>query len=333
MHTEAGEAAEVVARQIKQNVALIGAIADRLKAANPSILFTCARGSSDHAATFAKYLFETRLRIPCVSQAPSIASIYGAPLLHMTGQPFILISQSGKSPDLILSAQAAREAGAIVVVIVNDVASPLAEAADYVIPLHAGPETSVAATKSFIASLAALAHLAARWGGDAELLSAVEALPGVLAETWKQDWSTAIPDLAAAPSLFTLGRGLTLGIAQEAALKFKETCGIHAEAFSIAEVAHGPMALAKPGFPLLIFPPLDAARQGLDAIVARCAQRGAIPMIVREHPALPLPSELHPVTGPIAMVQGFYGLVNAISLNRGLDPDHPPLLSKITETT
>ncbi len=332
MHAEAGEASVVVTRQLQANDALMRGIADRLKAANPSILFTCARGSSDHAATFAKYLFETRLRIPCVSQAPSIASIYGAPLLHMAGQPFILISQSGKSPDLILSAQAARAAGAIVIAIVNDTASPLAEAAEYVIALHAGPEVSVAATKSFIASLSALAHLASLWGDDEALVEAIAALPEVLCQSWACDWSAAIPALSGASSLFTLGRGLTLSIAQEAALKFKETSGIHAEAFSIAEVAHGPMALAKPGFPLLIFPPLDAARQGLDAVVARCAERGAVPLIAGESPALPLPGMLHPVTGPIAMVQGFYGLVNAISLARGLDPDHPPLLSKVTET-
>jgi glutamine---fructose-6-phosphate transaminase (isomerizing) len=332
MHAEAGEASAIVARQYRQNEALIRDLAARLRAANPSILFTCARGSSDHAATFAKYLFETRLRVPTVSQAPSLASIYGAPLLHIAGQPFILISQSGKSPDLILSAEAARKAGAIVIAIVNDVASPLADVAEYVVPLHAGPETSVAATKSFIASLAALAHLAAAWAGDQELEATVQTVPDILAEAWTCDWSAARPSLTSATSLFTLGRGLTLGIAQEAALKFKETSGIHAEAFSIAEVAHGPMALAKAGFPLLIFPPLDAARQGLDAIVQRLADRGAVPLIAGETPSLPLPTGLHPVTGPIAMVQAFYGLVNAVALARGFDPDHPPLLSKVTET-
>ncbi len=332
MHAEAGQASFVVTRQYHENEMLIHDLAKRLKAANPSILFTCARGSSDHAATFAKYLFETRLRIPTVSQAPSLASVYGAPLLHMAGQPFILISQSGKSPDLILSAVAARKAGAIVIAIVNDTGSPLAQAAEHVIPLHAGEETSVAATKSFIASLSALAHLAAAWAEDEELKQSIQALPALLTDAWICDWSAAIPRLIPANSLFTLGRGLTLGIAQEAALKFKETSGIHAEAFSIAEVAHGPMALAKEGFPLLVFPPLDAARQGLDSIVKRLADRGAVPLIAGETPALPMPAGLHPVTGPIAMVQAFYGLVNAVSLARGLDPDHPPLLSKVTET-
>jgi glutamine---fructose-6-phosphate transaminase (isomerizing) len=332
MHAEAGEASVVVASQYRSNEPLVRELAQRLRAANPSILFTCARGSSDHAATYAKYLFETRLRIPTVSQAPSMASIYGAPLLHMSGQPFLLISQSGKSPDLILSAEAARKAGAIVIALVNDLASPLAEVAEFVVPLHAGPETSVAATKSFIAALSALAHLAAAWAEDAELMAALSQLPTELTAAWECDWAAALPALLPAASLFTLGRGLTLGIAQEAALKFKETSGIHAEAFSIAEVAHGPMALAKPGFPLLIFPPLDAARQGLDAIIQRLADRGAVPLIAGETSCLPLPSTLHPVTGPIAMVQAFYGLVNAVSLARGHDPDHPPLLSKVTET-
>ena len=129
------------ARQHVANARLIADLAKRLRALDPQIIFTCARGSSDHAATFANYLFETRLRIPTVSQAPSISSIYGAPLLHMKNQPFILISQSGKSPDLLLSAQAASKAGAIVIAFVNDIQSPLAQMAEIVVPLHAGPET------------------------------------------------------------------------------------------------------------------------------------------------------------------------------------------------
>ena len=310
MFAEAAESSTVVARQQANNADLMADLAARLSRIDPQIVFTCARGSSDHAATFAKYLFETRLRIPVVSQAPSISSIYGGALLHMKGQPFVLISQSGKSPDLLLSAEAARKAGALVIAFVNDVGSPLAELAEIVVPLHAGPEKSVAATKSFIATLAAFAHLVGLWTGDGQLQRA--------------------------QSMFVLGRGLTLATAQEAALKFKETSGIHAEAFSIAEVAHGPMALVKPGFALLVFPPFDQAAAGLEPILERFAGRGArIAVAGRAHRDtlhLPMTTDLHPVTAPIAMIQSFYALVNAVSVGLGYDPDHPPLLNKVTET-
>jgi glutamine---fructose-6-phosphate transaminase (isomerizing) len=336
MFLEAGEANEIVAQQWQKNTKLMRDLAARLRRLDPQIIFTCARGSSDHAATFAKYLFETRLKIPTISQAPSISSIYGGALLHMKNQPFIIVSQSGKSPDLLISAEAAQKAGAVVIAFVNDMQSPLANMAEVVVPLHAGPETSVAATKSFIATLAAFAHLVGEWTGDAPLQSAVSELPADLNKAWKSDWSAGVDLFKNASSMFVLGRGLSLGIAQEAALKFKETCGIHAEAFSIAEVAHGPMALVKPGFPILVLPPLDKAAQGLDNIISKFLARdakiamagGTMADVIR----LPLRDNLHPVIGPIVMVQSFYSLVNALSVTRGYDPDHPPMLNKVTET-
>jgi glutamine---fructose-6-phosphate transaminase (isomerizing) len=335
LFNEAAEASAVVARQIAANAALVEALGQRLRDIGPQIIFTCARGSSDHAATFGKYLFETRLGIPTISQAPSISSIYGGPLLHMQGQPFICISQSGKSPDLLLSAKAAREAGALVIAFVNDTSSPLAGIAEIVVPLHAGPEKSVAATKSYIATLAALTHVASAWAQDDDLRSAVNGLPNLLQAAWDADWSVAVPLFQKESSLFVLGRGLTLGIAQEAALKLKETCGLHGEAFSIAEVAHGPMALVTDHFPVLVFPPLDKAVAGLEPTLEKFAARGAMIAVAGKSDGacpLPLPAGLHPVTGPIAMVQAFYGLVNALSIARGRDPDHPPLLQKVTET-
>jgi glutamine---fructose-6-phosphate transaminase (isomerizing) len=336
MFAEASEGAGTVARQHTANAALLTGLAARLRALAPHIIFTCARGSSDHAATFAKYLFETHLGIPTLSQAPSISSIYGGALLHMRDQPFIVISQSGRSPDLLASAEAASKAGALVIAFVNDTASPLALMAEIVIPLHAGTETSVAATKSYIATLAAVAQLASLWRADEALSRAVDSLPDALAAAWEADWSAGVEMLADARNLYVLGRGLTLGVAQEAALKCKETSGIHGEAFSIAEVAHGPMALVGPDFPILVFPPLDKASAGLDTILKAFAERGA--PIAMAGPrkenvvGLPLASGLHPVTGPIVMAQSFYRLVNALAVRRGFDPDHPPMLRKVTET-
>lgn len=336
MYAEASQASEVAALQYASNAAVIGDLAKRLRALAPQIIFTCARGSSDHAATYAKYLIETRLRIPVVSQAPSISSIYGAPLLHMQNQPFIVISQSGKSPDLLLSAEAARKAGALVIALVNDIQSPLADVAEIVVPLHAGPEKSVAATKSYIATLCALAHLVGEWTQVGETQQAVTKLPDMLKAAWADDWSAGAEMLSQAQSMFILGRGLTLGIAQEAALKFKETSGIHAEAFSMAEVVHGPMALVKPGFPLLIFPPTDQAAAGLESLVQQFLGRdAAIAVAGRKFDrtvSLGIPDKLDNVIAPIAMVQSFYAMVNAISVQRGFDPDRPPLLRKVTET-
>lgn len=336
MFKEASEASAVLTRQRSLNATLISELAIRLRRLNPQIIFTCARGSSDHAATFAKYLFETRLRVPTISQAPSISSIYGNALLHMKDQPFILVSQSGKSPDLLLSAEAARRAGALVIAFVNDLDSPLAGLAEIVVPLYAGPEKSVAATKSYIATLAAFAHLAAEWTGDKELQAGVNDLPVMLEKAWAADWSAGVDMLVDAHNMFVLGRGLTLGVAQEAALKFKETGGIHAEAFSIAEVVHGPMALVKPNFPLLVFPPLDAGSAGLDRVVEQFVGRDAKIAVAGggfgRTISLPLPPDLHSVTAPIAMVQSFYALVNALSVARGYDPDRPPMLQKVTET-
>lgn len=336
MFTEAAEGAVVVRRQFAANAALMRKTGARLRAMEPHILFTCARGSSDHAATYAKYMIETRLGVATVSQAPSISSIYGGPLLNISGAPFVLISQSGRSPDLLLSADAAKKAGALVIAIVNDLMSPLAGMADIVLPLHAGPETSVAATKSYIATLAAIAHLVAEWRDDNDLRTALAGLADALDMAWAADWSPAVDLFAGAQSLFVLGRSLTLGVAQEAALKFKETCGLHAEAFSLAEVAHGPMALIKPGFPMLVFPPQDRAALGIEPLIDKFTDRGAhIAMAGPQRhgvTALPLQDGLHPALAPIAMVQSFYRLVNALAVKRGYDPDHPPLLNKVTET-
>lgn len=336
MFAEAAEASAVVARQYTQNADTVSALADRLKSMAPHTIFTCARGSSDHAATFAKYLFETRLGILTASYAPSLSSIYGRSLQHMAGQVFCAISQSGKSPDLIMSAESARAAGAFVIALVNDPSSPLARTADAIIPLHAGKEASVAATKSYIAALAALTHIAAEWSQDEDLLSAHRRLPAILSDAWGCDWSRGADLFRDARSLFVLGRGLTLGVAQEAALKFKETCGIHAEAFSSAEVAHGPMALIEEGFPLLVFPPFDEAAEGLGQPIAQFVERGARIAVAgggfADTVTLALPKGLHPVTAPIAMAQAFYRLVNAVAVSRGYDPDSPRSLSKVTQT-
>jgi glucosamine--fructose-6-phosphate aminotransferase (isomerizing) len=339
MFLEAGQASQVVATQLGANAARAEAIGRRLRAQPPRAVVTCARGSSDHAATFAKYLIETRAGVLTSSAALSVSSVYAA-AQGLDGALYLAISQSGKSPDLLAAVQAAKAAGAFTIALVNDTASPLAALADEVLPLHAGPELSVAATKSYIAALAAIVQLVAAWTQDAALTTALSSLPAALAEAWTLDWTPAVERLRLARNLYVLGRGVGFGVAQEAALKFKETCGLHAEAFSAAEVLHGPMALVKEGFPALIFAQNDESRDSVDAMARGLAERGAEVLLAGagDHSALiggagVLPAlAAHPVIEPILMIQSFYRMANALSVARGYDPDSPPHLNKVTET-
>jgi glucosamine--fructose-6-phosphate aminotransferase (isomerizing) len=334
MFAEAAEAGDVVARQLAENLETIAALGGALREHPPRAVVTCARGSSDHAATFAKYLIETRARILTTSAAPSIASVYGTPP-SFEGILALGISQSGKSPDIVATLAAAKAGGARTAALVNVLDSPLAALADTVLPLSAGPETSVAATKSFIATLSALTALIASWTRDAALDAALADLPRLLREAFVCDWSPMVDVLASAKGLYVIGRGLGLGIAQEAALKFKETCGLHAEAFSAAEVKHGPMALVGDDFPLLVFRQDDETADGTDALVAEVVDRGGIVLLaggsVPGAIPLPLPSA-NAAAQPIVAVQAFYRAANALSVRRGFDPDRPPHLAKVTET-
>ncbi len=333
MFREAASAADAVARFLAGNEAALGAIATRLRDRPPVFVTTCGRGSSDHAATYAKYLIETYLGIPTTSAALSVASIYGSPV-KAADSLCLAISQSGRSPDLLATVAAQQRGGAFVVALVNETASPLAAMADAVLPLMAGPELSVAATKSYIATLAGIAALTARWSGDEDLTTAVAGLPNLLGKAFALDWSSALGLADHAAGLFVIGRGYGMGIVQEAALKLKETCGLHAEAFSSAEVEHGPMAIVKDGFPVLAFATSDAAGDGVRAIVRTFTSRGArVQMADAAHPHAGLPAiTALPAIEPILMIQSFYRYVNALSLARGYNPDVPPHLNKVTRT-
>jgi glucosamine--fructose-6-phosphate aminotransferase (isomerizing) len=250
---------------------------------------------------------------------------------------FVAVSQSGRSPDLLDLAQAGRDGGALTVALVNDVASPLAELCEVVLPLHAGPEHSVAATKSFIAALAAILQLVAHWSEDSSLIAAVDALPEILSRAAARDWSAALPTIAGAQNLFVVGRGLGYAVAQEGALKLKETSALHAEAISAAEFMHGPWTLAGEQFPVLVLSQDDETLAGMTELVTRLAKQG-IPVVVAgpaQGPArikLDTEANLHPFVAPLALVQSFYPLADAVARARGLDPDNPPRLLKITET-
>ena len=334
MYVEASQAAQVVRDQLFANAEEMERLGERLRLFSPRAVVTCARGSSDHAATFAKYLIETRLGVLTSSAAPSVSSVYDT-RPDLANTVCLAISQSGASPDLLAAVSKAREAGAMIIALVNAEDSPLAGHADHLVPLCAGVEKSVAATKSFIASLAATIHLVSCWAEDRELSEALRKAPKHLEKAWSLDWSAAVERLKSATDLFVVGRGIGLGVAQEAALKLKETCGLHAEAVSAAELRHGPMALVRAGFPVLVFSQNDEARAGIEMLAAELVAREADVMAAgsRCQGALHLPWEPgHPVIEPMLIAQTFYRMANALSLARGLDPDRPPNLSKVTET-
>ncbi|MGE3476572.1 MAG: SIS domain-containing protein [Rhodospirillaceae bacterium] len=338
MAVEAAEAPEAVRRMIAANHGALVQLGEALRRSSPAMALTCARGSSDHAALFGKYLIEQHLRLPVASMAPSVVSIAGTPPRDLSNAVVIAISQSGRSPDIVATAKATKAAGARVVAILNDVASPLGEAASLVLPLHAGAEKSVAATKSCIASLAALADLARHWSRDTELERAVTALPDQLAAAASLDWSPMVDALKGARNLFVVSRGAGFGVAHEMALKLKETCALHAEAFSAAEVEHGPAALVRDGLPVLMLAPPDPAGPEVIALAKRFAARGARVLCAGlDTPsdgvtALPVLPGLDASLAPIAWLPSFYRAVVHLAQARGLDPDRPPFLNKVTET-
>jgi len=334
MFEEAADASNAVRAQLQREPAAMRALGAELRKLNPRAVITCARGSSDHAATYAKYLIETHAQVLTASAAPSVSSVYGV-TQDVRGCLFIAISQSGRSPDLLASVASAKASGATVLALCNSADSPLTAAADLAIELNAGPEKSVAATKSYLASLAAIARLVAAWKEDAQLEAALARLPDLMDRSWSLDWSAALTELESAENLYVVGRGLGLSAAQEVALKCKETCGIHAEAFSSAELRHGPFALLRKGFPALLLAQHDGTRPGIEALAVELARRGVPVLLAGAHAAgsVSLPSvEVAAELAPILLVQSAYRMIASLAVGRGLDPDRPPHLHKITET-
>jgi glucosamine--fructose-6-phosphate aminotransferase (isomerizing) len=333
MHGEAAESPDCVENQLERNAATLSSLANRLREQPPAAMVTIARGSSDYAASYARFLVTTRLGILASPLPHSLFSVFDAPL-SLQGTLCLAISQSGRSPDLLVAARAARNSGATVVALVNDPDSPLAEIASIVLPQGAGPEKSPAATKSFITSLSAIAQLVSLWSGDSAMQKALPQLPSALAKAWDQDWSVCREKLRRADHLYTVGRGLHLGIAQESAHKLKEICLLHAEAFSSAEVLHGPNELAGEGFPVLLFRSEDISDPSVMDTARQLAAQGASVMIVggSDPGALPVPRAPHPALAPILQIQSFYRMANALACDRGHDPDHPRYVQKVTHT-
>jgi glucosamine--fructose-6-phosphate aminotransferase (isomerizing) len=335
MRREIAEIPDAVARLIDRGQGAVAAAAAEVRAADPALILTVARGSSDHACAYLKYAAELLLGIPVAPVGPSVASIWGAKL-RVAGALCLSVSQSGQSPDIVAMTRSLREGGALAVALTNHAASPLAAAADRVIDIESGPELSVAATKTFVSSALAGLWLLAEVSGDGALLAAIRALPRSLEAALSADWSALAAALRPG-SVFTLGRGPAWAISNEAALKLKEVARVHAESYSSAEVLHGPVSIVGRGFPVLAFAAADRAEPSLaevaDALATKGAEVFATTPLVRAARILPAVRTEHPMTDPLALIVSFYAMVERLAVARGIDPDVPRHLRKVTETT
>ena len=336
MAAEVAEIPAAAARFLAEAADATAAAAAAMRAVDPRLVVTVARGSSDHAATYLKYAVEIVAGVPVASVGPSVASVYGR-RLRLDGAVCVGISQSGRSPDLVAMMASAREGGALAVAITNTADGPMAAACDHTLALHAGPELAVAATKTFVVSVLAGLALLAEWRQDDALRAAVAALPLQFDRALACDWTPLASRLVRANQAFVLGRGPGFAIASEMALKFKETCAIHAESYSAAEVLHGPAALVQASFPVLALGVADAALVEVIATAERLAGQGADVFLTAPGaapPVVPLAAVggVHPLTAPLVAVVSFYRFIEALARRRGFNPDTPPYLRKVTET-
>jgi glucosamine--fructose-6-phosphate aminotransferase (isomerizing) len=347
MRTEIDAIPGVVARFLDEGRGEVAAAAEAVRVAEPAFAAIVARGTSDHAAIHLRYLLETTLGIPTGLAAPSVTTIYGADV-RWRGGLVIAVSQSGRSPDLVAVMEAATRSGATTITIANDATSPLAAAANHVIDCRAGEERAVAATKSYVAQLAAGAAFVAGLAGDGPLRAGLERIPDVLAASLAaagdavRDDAAIVEAFAGSERSIVLSRGFDFPTALETALKLKETGRLFAEGYSSADFSHGPVVLSGPGVPILAIRPDGLAGPAVDEAIEAATRSGSEPWVVSgpdvaaDHPdrliRLPLPADLPESLAPLATILPGQLLAEAVSRRRGYDPDSPPGLRKVTLT-
>lgn len=305
------------------------ALVARLRRAPPPFAFTIARGSSDHAASYAASLIASHLGRITASLAPSLWTRARASLA-VEGALALAISQSGSGPDVVETTRMARERGACTVAIVNASGAPLADVAEHVLPCHAGEETGIAATKTMLATLLVVARLVARWADDESLAAALSRMPEAVRRAQGLAWAPAlVAHLAAAPACFVISRGPGLAIAQEIALKLQELAGLPALAFSSAEFQHGPKALLSRQYPVLLLPAPPWVGAEAERLWEEAPSQVAC---IGVTPGFAAPEPLHPDLDPILALAAFHPALEALARARGHDPDRPPKLAKVTQT-
>jgi len=332
LRSEIFEQPAVIGRLLQRQAEPAREIARSIRSRGIHWVLIAARGSSDHAATYAKYLIETRARVLTASAAPSVSSVYGIDQ-DLRGCLFLAISQSGRSPDLVAATRSARTAGARTVAIVNATSSPVADQAEFVVPIEAGQEHSVAATKTVIGSMAAGAGLIAELAEDHVLRSALSRLPERLHRALALDWSEIASDLSKASAAYVAARGLGLGSAREIALKFSEILRLPSIGLSAAELQHGPRAALSSRTPVLMMRLMDETAAAVDALAEELReQKITLHLCGGPRGSLPWLAEDDPATDPITMLTPAYRIIEKTARACGFDPDRPPRLSKITET-
>lgn len=326
MATEANQTPDVIEQQIKLNHSLMLDLVNKIHDFAPQYVYIVGRGSSDHAGVFAKYLIEIELGLPVAASAPSVHSIYNKNI-KLEKALVLVISQSGGSPDIIAQAKAAKASEALTLALINTPNSPLSDIVDAEIPLRAGPEKAIAATKSYLATLSAILHLVSVWKNDDELKKGISALP-----TFLRQAANAKPCLTAGvfesvQHCVVMGRGLGYAISKEIALKLKEVLSVHAEAFSSAEFLHGPVTLVQNKLSIIDITVADESLTAHQDLMLDINSRGAQTTVIDINYA-----QCHKRCLPLLALLRFYLDIERIAREKGLDPDSPPGLKKVTKT-
>ena len=335
MAAEIRETPEATNRFLDREGGSLAALGPILRKRDPRVIVTCARGSSDNAAAYFKYLCEILLGIPVASMGPSVASLYKAPL-RLAGSVVLSVSQSGAAPT---SSPCRRRRGGRA-----RSPSPSSTTQRRRSPprptrpcrcMRASRRASRRPRPSWLPPLA-LAALVAEWRDDETLRRAVRGMPATFEAALAADWTGVDAALGAATSAYVLGRGPALPIAAEAALKLKETAVLHAEAFSGAEVMHGPLQLVGSGFPVVAFHPRDDAYDAMEEAILGLTRAGGQVYAAEAgeptHGRMSVPASGAPLLDPLVMLLAFYGVAERVARARGHDPDRPTKLRKVTET-
>ena len=316
-------------------------IARKIRAFNPQSVTIAARGSSDNAARYAQYVLGAQNKLSVGLALPSLYTIYDSPPA-VKGALVIGISQSGESPDITAVIEDARQQGALTLALTNEVDSPLAQAAELCLPLHAGEEKAVAATKTYTTQLCAIAMLSAALDTSSQHWNELSRLPDQIEEairlTGNLDQAAAV--FKDAQRFVVIGRGFNYATAFEIALKIKETSYIIAEPYSSADFRHGPIAMVDAGFPVVLIAPSGRALADVAELVDVLTELKAHVVAITDQPGilaqsrapLPLPSGVPEWLSPIVSVVPGQLWALALAINRGFDPDRPRGLSKVTHT-
>jgi glucosamine--fructose-6-phosphate aminotransferase (isomerizing) len=330
----------VLRELIEQESSNISRIAQSIRGRFHHVVIA-ARGTSDNAARYAQYLFGIRNRLPVALATPSIYTLYQrAPNLSDT--LIIGISQSGQSPDIVAVVKEGERQGQPTIAITNDIESPLAGSAEYIIDLHAGSEHAVAATKTYTASLVAFALLSSHLDGDPERLSHFQKIPTLLKQTLS-DVSQFIPHFERyryMEQCAVIGRGFNYGTAFEISLKITELARVLALPYSSADFKHGPIAMVQKGFPVMMIAPSGHVLDDMRTMSTTLHEKNAELIAISNDPvllgqaqlAIPLPEECEEWFSPILAVIPGQLFALSLAIARGLDPDKPSGLSKVTET-